>query len=46
MKMATRKLTAGNIVAAVFDSNFSFSDGDSSRKRIEKLTMLTGAMQQ
>ena len=30
--MATRRLTVGNIVAAVFDSNFSFSDGDSSRK--------------
>ena len=28
--MATRRLTAGNIVAAVFDSDFGFSDGDSS----------------
>ena len=28
--MVTRRLTAGNIVAAVFDSDFSFSDGDSS----------------
>ena len=30
--MATRKLTVGNIVAVVFDSNFGFSDGDSNRK--------------
>ena len=33
IKMATRKLTVGNIVAAVFDSNFGFSDSDSSRKK-------------
>ena len=30
--MATRRLTLGNIVAVVFDSDFGFSDGDSSRK--------------
>ena len=30
--MVTRRLTVGNIVAAVFDSIFGFSDGDSSRK--------------
>ena len=30
--MATRRLTAGNIVAAVFDSDFGFSDCDSSRQ--------------
>ena len=30
--MATRRLTVGNIVAAVFDSDFGFTDGDSSRK--------------
>ena len=30
--MATRKLTVGTVVAAVFDCDFGFSDGDSSRK--------------
>ena len=30
--MATRRLTVGNIVAVVFDSNFGFSDSDSNRK--------------
>ena len=30
--MATRRLTAGNIVVAVFDSDFSFSNSDSSRQ--------------
>ena len=30
--MATRRLTVGNIVAVVFDSDFGFSDGDSNRK--------------
>ena len=28
--MATRRLTAGDVVAAVFDSDFGISDGDSS----------------
>ena len=32
IKMATRRLTVGNVVAAVFDSNFGFSNGNSSRK--------------
>ena len=31
-KMAARRLTVGNIVAVVFDSDFGFSDGDSNRK--------------
>ena len=32
IRMATRRLTVGNIVAMVFDSDFSFSDGDPNRK--------------
>ena len=32
----TRKLTAGDIVAAVFDSDFGISDGDSSRHEGEE----------
>ena len=34
--MATRRLTVGNIVVAVFDSDFSFTDGDSSMKEDRK----------
>ena len=30
--MATRRLTAGNIVAAIFDKDFGFCDADSSRQ--------------
>ena len=30
--MAMTRLTVGNIVAVVFDSDFGFSDGDSNRK--------------
>ena len=30
--MGTKRLTVGNIVAAVFDGDFGFSDGDSNWK--------------
>ena len=49
--MAMRRLSADNIVAAVFDSNFGFSNGDSSRQedgediyadRCEKAHRLSG----
>ena len=32
IKRASRRLTVGNIVAVVFDSDFDFCGGDSSRK--------------
>ena len=39
--MATRRFTAGDIVAVVFDSDFGISNGS----RMEKISTLTGAMQ-
>ena len=41
--MAMTRLTAGNIVAVAFDSNFGISDSDSSRQANRELT---GATQQ
>ena len=47
MKMATRRLTAGSIVAAVFDrAILAFPTMIQEGKRTERITMLTGATQQ